>query len=132
MSDMQAIPILLSPPDIPATARWADALGGFATEQLDGYVILRGGFGGVELHYSHTTRPDVCTETSCDIRGGGGVLGLVEHLTGLTLPQGTSFTPPLTPRPWGGMTEAYLHDPHGNLIKLGLSTDEYEQMNGEA
>ena len=125
MSDMQAIPILLSP-DMSTTASWAEALG-FAVERLDefGYAILRGF--GVELHYSHTSRPEVCDETSCYIRGGG-VPALADHLAGLDLPEGTRFAP-LTARPWG-MTEAYLHDPHGNLIKLGLSTDEYEQMNG--
>lgn len=127
MTDMQAIPILLTP-DISATADWAEALG-FAVERLEefGYLILRGF--GVELHYSHTTRPEVCSESSCYIRGGG-VPVLAAHLDALELPEGTRFTA-LSARPWG-MTEAYLHDPHGNLIKLGLSTEEHERMNGAA
>ena len=114
MADLMAIPILLTP-DIAATGAFARALG-FDVEEWDGYAILRGY--GIELHYSHTTRPDVCSETSCYVRGGG-ILALHAALSA----RGTPRLSPILSRPWG-MTEFYLHDPHGNLLKFGLSTDE--------
>lgn len=114
MTDIMAIPILLSP-DIPATAAYAEGLG-FAVETFGNYAILRGH--GIELHYAHTTRPDVCSETSCYIRGGG-ILDLHAALRA----RGAERLSAIVSRPWG-MTEFYLHDPHGNLLKFGMSTDE--------
>jgi len=115
MSDLQAIPILLTP-DIPATRRFAETLG-FAVElPADDYAILRGH--GIELHYAFTSAPGACEQTSCYIRGGG-MLALYTRFA--ALPE--TRISPLTRRPWG-MTEFYVHDPHGNLLKFGMSTDE--------
>ncbi|WP_306004472.1 VOC family protein [Aquicoccus porphyridii] len=114
MSDLLAIPILLSP-DIEATTDFARSCG-FDVESFGDYAILRGH--GIELHYAHTTRPDVCAHTSCYIRGGG-ILALHETLRSL----GARRLSDIASRPWG-MTEFYLHDPHDNLLKFGMSTDE--------
>ena len=114
MIDLVAIPILLTP-DIEATRAYAEGLG-FDVETFGDYAILRGY--GIELHYTYTTRPEVCSETSCYIRGGG-ILALHEALKA----RGAERLTGITSRPWG-MTEFYLHDPHGNLLKFGLSTDE--------
>ncbi len=118
-TEIQAIPILLTP-DIAATSVWARALG-FDVEPFGDYAILRGH--GVELHYSQTDRPEACSQTSCYLRGGG-VPAVYRTLSGMTLPEGMRMSD-LQVRPWG-MTEFYLWDPHGNLLKFGLSTDEYE------
>ncbi|UYV35633.1 VOC family protein [Rhodobacteraceae bacterium D3-12] len=112
--DILAIPILLSP-DIGVTAAYASDLG-FETESFGNYLILRGY--GIELHYSYTARSDVCSETSCYIRGGG-VLALHAALKARKAQRLSE----IVSRPWG-MTEFYLHDPHGNLLKFGMSTDE--------
>lgn len=115
MTDLQAIPILLSP-NLSESVEYAAKLG-FETETFfDNYAILRGH--GVEIHYSYTERPDVCNETSCYIRGGG-ILALYETLKAQNAPGLTD----MFMRPWG-MTEFYLHDPHGNLLKFGMSSDE--------
>ncbi|MCF3594587.1 VOC family protein [Rhodobacteraceae bacterium LMO-12] len=114
MSDLMAIPILLSP-DIAATRDYAQTLG-FDVEEWNDYAILRGY--GIELHYSRTTRPEVCSETSCYIRGGG-ILDVHAALAARGAPRLSK----IVSRAWG-MTEFYLHDPHGNLLKFGMSTDE--------
>ncbi|WP_146345707.1 VOC family protein [Falsiphaeobacter marinintestinus] len=115
MTDLQAIPILLTP-SIPETRAFAETLG-FDVESFgDGYAVLRGH--GIELHYSFTTRPEVCSETSCYVRGGG-ILALHAALRARNPAQLSD----IVSRPWG-MTEFYLHDPHGNLLKFGMSTDE--------
>ena len=114
MKDLIAIPILLSP-DLAATRTFAQSLG-FDVEEWKDYAILRGY--GIELHYAATTRPDVCHETSCYIRGGG-MLKLHREFSA----RRANRLSPIVSRPWG-MTEFYLHDPHGNLLKFGMSTDE--------
>ena len=116
-ADITAIPILLSP-DLAATADWAGGLG-FAVERFGDYAILRGH--GIELHYSFTARPEVCSETSCYCRGGG-ILAVHAALAA----RGAARLSAIVRRPWG-MTEFYLHDPHGNLLKFGMSTDELPQ-----
>lgn len=114
MTDVMAIPILLSP-DIGETAAYFEALG-FTTEGFGDYLILRGQ--GLELHYSATEKPEACHETSCYIRGGG-ILDIYLHLR----QKGAERLSPIYKRDWG-MTEYYLHDPHGNLLKFGMSSDE--------
>ncbi len=114
MTELMAIPILLSP-NIAETREYALSLG-FHVSVWDGYAILCGY--GIELHYALTARPDVCSETSCYIRGGG-ILELHKALSA----RGAERLTDIYSRPWG-MTEFYLHDPHGNLLKFGMSTDE--------
>lgn len=115
MTDLQTIPILQTP-SIAETQAFAEALG-FEVETVgDGYAILRGY--EIEIHYSFTTRTEVCNETSCYIRGGG-ILALHTALRARNPAQLSD----IVSRPWG-MTEFYLHDPHGNLLKFGMSTDE--------
>lgn len=115
MVDLMAIPILLSP-DIPTTCAFGKYIG-FDVEPFGGtYAILRGY--GVELHYSKTEKPEVCSETSCYIRGGG-ILALYDVLRAI---DGINLSEIMI-RSWG-MCEYYLHDPHGNLIKFGMSADD--------
>lgn len=115
MTDIQSIPILLSP-DIAQTREFAQSLG-FEVEVFgDTYAIVHGQ--GIEIHYSQTTRPEVCSETSCYIRGGG-ILALHPMLRAKAPEQVSE----IFHREWG-MTEFYLHDPHGNLWKFGMSSDE--------
>lgn len=115
MTDLLAIPVLLSP-SIPETRQFGEALG-FDVETVgETYAILRGF--GLELHFSFTMRPEVCDETSCYIRGGG----ILEMYKALAASKPARLSP-IFSRPWG-MSEFYLHDPHGNLLKFGMSTDE--------
>ncbi|GAA6178622.1 hypothetical protein NBRC116594_00600 [Shimia sp. NS0008-38b] len=113
MTDLQTIPILLTP-SVAETCVFAESLG-FDVETLGGYAILRGH--GIEIHYSHTDRPEACKETSCYIRGGG-----ILELHATLKARGAARLSDITKRDWG-MTEFYLHDPHGNLLKFGMSSD---------
>ncbi len=117
MSDLQAIPILLSP-EIGETDTFWQRLG-FSTFNFGNYLILKGF--GIEIHYAQTSVPEVCNETSCYLRGGG-ILELHKRLFGLPELRITS----LMAREWG-MAEYYIHDPHGNLLKFGMSTEELPQ-----
>ncbi|MBU2982635.1 hypothetical protein KO498_12525 [Lentibacter algarum] len=115
MHDLQAIPILLTPD--PAATEAFGKQAGFDVEVFgDNHLIFRGH--SIELHYSFTTRPDVCSETSCYIRGVD-ILQIFETLKA----SGIANLSEIVTRPWG-MAEFYLHDPHGNLLKFGMSTDE--------
>lgn len=116
--DLQAIPILLSP-DLDQTARFCETLQLTVERPDPAYLIARGH--GIELHYSYNTRPEVCTETSCYIRGGD-----VQRLHPLFTDLGIANLSDFAPKPWG-MSEFYIHDPHGNLLKFGMSTDELDK-----
>lgn len=116
--DLQAIPILLSP-NIQETREFGEQLG-FVVETVgDEYALFKGY--GIELHYSVTSNPEACKETSCYVRGGG-ILDLHKLLSARPGANPTR----IVHRPWG-MTEFYLRDPHGNLIKFGMSTDEHPE-----
>lgn len=115
MNDLQSIPILLTP-NVAETAAFGRALGCDAEVFGEGYVILHGL--GFELHYAFTEKPEVCLETSCYIRGGGMLA-----LHPLLKSRAPDRVSDIFHREWG-MTEFYLHDPHGNLWKFGMSTDE--------
>ncbi len=115
MLDLEALPILLTP-DIAATRAFGHEAGFDVELATPDYLIFRGY--GIELHYALTTRPEVCGETSCYIRGGG-ILLLFEEL----MIRDIANLSEISSRPWG-MTEFYLNDPHGNLLKFGMSTDE--------
>jgi uncharacterized glyoxalase superfamily protein PhnB len=118
MTKIESIPVLLSP-DIGATSAFGTSLGFEVERFADTYAILHGL--GFEVHYAHTSRPDVCSEMSCYIRGSD-VLNLHPKLR-KRAPDSVS---PIYHRDWG-MTEFYLRDPHGNLWKFGLRTDDLPQ-----
>jgi len=118
----RAIPILASL-NIEESARfYADKLG-FKTESFADYLIVRRD--EMEFHFwlaSDRIHPE---NTACYIRGGQVPALYADFQTRniSDFPVGQPRLSDFTVRPWG-MKEFYIWDPHGNLLKFGLSADE--------
>lgn len=114
MTALMSIPILLTP-DLQETKSFGTKLG-FVVEVFDAYAVLTGH--GIELHYSFTEYPEMCLQTSCYIRGEA-----ILDLHGELVARAPESVSGIDRRDWG-MTEFYVHDPHGNLWKFGMRTED--------
>jgi len=100
---------------------YGEYLGFAATvfEDHDYLILRREAFGApIELHFWLTDRRDLCEHSAVYLRGGG-----IDALHEEFRQKGLQHLSPLLPRPWG-MTEFYVHDLHGNLLKFGRVSDE--------
>ncbi len=85
---------------------------GFAGEKDDeSYALLRRD--SLELHFWLTDRPELCTLSSCYIRGGQ-----IRALHAEYVERGVPGLSALEVRPWN-MLEFHIVDPHGNLLRFG-------------
>lgn len=91
---------------------------GFVPELYDEekYLIVRRD--GMEMHFWFADDRRLPENTSCYIRGGQ-IERLYEEYRRTNVPG----LHPMSVRPWG-MKEFYIHDPHGNLLRFGMSDDE--------
>lgn len=80
------------------------------------YLIVRRD--GIEIHFWLTDDPALPPVSSCYIRGGQ-ITALYEEFAGRNVPKLSDFEV----RPWN-MKEFYVHDPHGNLLRFGASSEE--------
>ena len=118
----RAIPILASLNLAESARFYADKLG-FKTEVYGDYLIVRRD--EMEIHFWLTSERVHPENSACYIRGGQ-VHDLYREFSkaGIgTDPIGDERISDFTVRPWG-MKEFYIWDPHGNLLKFGLSADE--------
>lgn len=117
-----AIPVLASL-DLKQSKQFYEEKLGFKTELFGDYMIAKRD--GMEVHFWLADDPVHPENTSCYIRGGQ-VAALYEELSkkGIgTNPISGERISDFQVRPWG-MKEFYVWDPHGNLLKFGMSTDE--------
>ncbi|MDO8288588.1 MAG: VOC family protein [Parvibaculum sp.] len=118
----RAIPILASL-NLEESARFYSEKLGFTTELFGDYMIARRD--GMEFHFWLATDRIHPEHTSCYIRGGQISALYDEYKTrniGTPRIDGERLSD-FTVRPWG-MKEFYIWDPHGNLLKFGMSADE--------
>lgn len=80
------------------------------------YLIVRRD--EIELHFWLTDDPALPPVSSCYIRGGQ-IAALYREFAGRKVPRLSDFDV----RPWN-MKEFYVHDPHGNLLRFGASSEE--------
>jgi hypothetical protein len=96
---------------------------GFTAEVIGDYMIVRRD--EMEIHFwlaSDRIHPE---HTSCYIRGGEVPTLYAEYLTkgiGVNPVDGERISD-FTLRPWG-MKEFYIWEPHGNLLRFGISAEE--------
>ena len=113
----RAIPVLPSPDLGETRAFYVDRLGFEATRyEAEGYLIVRRR--EMEIHFwlcDDRTLPEV---SSCYIRGGEVFALHAEYAQ-----KDVQRLSPIQRRPWG-MTEFYVWDPHGNLLRFGNPTAE--------
>ncbi len=113
----RAIPVLPSLDISRTRAFYEDRLGFTSTYYGDeNYLIVRRG--EMELHFWLTDDAKLAPMTSCYIRGRDA-LALHADFTA----RGTPKISPITARDWN-MTEFYVWDPDGNLLRIGMPTDE--------
>ncbi|MEQ1944275.1 VOC family protein [Mesorhizobium sp. VNQ89] len=114
----RTIPVLPSP-DIGATkaAFYRDSLG-FAVvgPEVDNYLIVRRD--EMEFHFWLAEDRRLPEVPSCYIRGGQ-----VSALYAEFSERGFDRLSEFTVRQWN-MKEFYVHDPHGNLLRLGCAPEE--------
>lgn len=118
---LEVLPILPSLSLSETQSFYSEFLGFDATVFEDhNYLILRrDAFGSpIELHFWLTDRRDLCEQSAVYIRGGS-----IDRLHEEFRQKELLHLSPILPRPWG-MTEFYIHDPHGNLLKFGCVSDE--------
>ncbi|WP_024585936.1 VOC family protein [Aliihoeflea sp. 2WW] len=113
----RAIPVLPSL-DIERTRRfYEERLGFTATHYADeDYLIVRRG--EIELHFWRTDDEKLPPVSSAYIRGRDA-LALRDDFVA----RGAEKVSPIMARDWG-MTEFYLWDPDGNLLRIGMPTEE--------
>lgn len=118
---METIPVLASL-DLTATETfYSSALGFSEFEHHRDYLIARHE-AGIELHFWLTDNSELPANTSCYLRGGE-----IDRLHGqwagnVGVESGGQISPIMT-REWG-MTEFYVHDFHGNLLRVGRSSND--------
>ena len=116
---METIPVLASL-DLQATEGfYRRALGFQDFEHYGDYLLARHG-SGIELHFWLTDNPEFPANTSCYLRGGE-IDRLHAEWVGSFSPGNDGRLSPIMQRAWG-MTEFYVHDVHGNLLRFGRST----------
>ncbi|HUD50494.1 VOC family protein [Parvibaculum sp.] len=118
----ETIPILASL-DIEESRRFYTEKLGFAAEVLGDYLIVRRD--RMEIHFWLAHDRIHPENTACYIRGGQ-IPALYEEFAeaGIgEMPIGGERLYDFAIRPWG-MKEFYIRDPHGNLLKFGMSADE--------
>ena len=117
-----AIPVLASL-DLQQSKQFYEEKLGFTAELFGDYMIAKRD--NMEIHFWLANDRIYPESTSCYIRGGQ-VPALYEELSkkGIgTNPIDGERMSDFTTRHWG-MKEFYVWDPHGNLLKFGMSTDE--------
>lgn len=117
-----AVPVLASL-DLAQSKRFYEEKLGFATELFGDYMIARRD--EMEIHFWLANDRIHPEHTSCYIRGGQVPALYAEFSTkgiGENPVDGERLSE-FTVRPWG-MKEFYVWDPHGNLLKFGMSADE--------
>lgn len=110
------IPVLASLAIEESRSFYGDRLGFAVVYQDDDYLIVRRDH--MELHFWRTDDRRFPENTSCYIRGGQ-VASLHEEFAAAGVPRLSAFEA----KPWT-MTEFTLHDPHGNLLRFGMASDE--------
>jgi len=117
-----AIPVLASL-DLAQSKHFYEEKLGFKAELFGDYMIAKRD--AMEIHFWLANDRIYPESTSCYIRGGQ-VPALYEELSkkgiGVNPVDGERISDFQT-RPWG-MKEFYVWDPHGNLLKFGMSIDE--------
>ncbi|PKP77729.1 MAG: glyoxalase [Alphaproteobacteria bacterium HGW-Alphaproteobacteria-3] len=118
----RAIPVLASLDLQQSKTFYTDKLG-FTAELFGDYMIARRD--DMEIHFWLANDRIHPEHTSCYIRGGQVPALYAEFWT-----KGIGENPidgerlsDFTTRPWG-MKEFYVWDPHGNLLKFGMSASE--------
>ncbi len=106
------VPVLASLNLDETVAFYTERLGFAKQLQTDNYAIL--GRDGAEIHFWLCKERHIAENTSCYVRVTN-THALYEEFKS----QGLAVQPPEV-RPWG-MTELYVIDPHGNLLKFGES-----------
>lgn len=104
--------------DLDETARFYHEQLGFSETvyRAEAYLIARRD--EMELHFWLTDDVELPKVSSCYIRGGQ-----IPSLHAEFSARGVPSLTPIEHRPWG-MTEFYIHDPHGNLLRFGAATQE--------
>lgn len=118
----RAIPILASL-NLEESARFYGDKLGFTTEIFGDYMIARRD--EMEFHFWLATDRIHPEHTACYIRGGQ-IPALYEEYKSRDIGAaavGGERLSDFAVRPWG-MKEFYIWDPHGNLLKFGMSADE--------
>lgn len=111
---LQALVAQLPSTNLERTSRYYQQLGFAETGRYPEFLLLRRG--GHELHFWLTTDGHLCENSSCYLRIQG-IYSFYEQLPPALLhPNGA-----LRECSWG-MTECYLLDPDGNLLKCGEPT----------
>jgi catechol 2,3-dioxygenase-like lactoylglutathione lyase family enzyme len=112
----RALPLLPSLDIARTRAFYEERLGFTSTYYGDeNYLIVRRG--EVEIHFWLTDDEKLPPVSSCYVRGRDA---LALHADFKAL--GTPKISPIMAREWG-MTEFYVWDPDGNLLKFGIPTD---------
>lgn len=117
-----AIPVLASL-DLQQSKQFYEEKLCFKAELFGDYMIARRD--NMEIHFRLANDRIYPECTSCYIRGGQ-VLALYEEFSKAGIgenPIDGERISDFTTRPWG-MKEFYIWDPHGNLLKFGMSSDE--------
>ncbi len=104
----RTIPVLPSPDLGETQAFYVDRLGFEATLYE----------AEMEIHFWRSDDRKLPEVSSCYIRGGG-IFALHAEYAQKNLQR----LSPIAPRPWG-MTEFYVWDPHGNLLRFGNPTEQ--------
>lgn len=118
----RAIPVLASL-DLAQSKAFYESKLGFIAELFGDYMIARRD--EMEIHFWLADDRIYPESTSCYIRGGQ-VPALYEEFSkaGIgTNPIDGERISDFAVRPWG-VKEFYVWDPHGNLLKFGMSADE--------
>lgn len=111
----RTIPVLPSPDLGETRAFYVDRLGFEATAyETEGYLIVRRR--EMEIHFWLCDDRRLPEVSSCYIRGGEVLSLHAEYASG-----GVHRLSDISARPWG-MTEFYVWDPHGNLLRFGNPT----------
>lgn len=107
------VPVLPSLDFAISHAFYCERLGFARVSQYDDYLIVRRD--GHDIHFWLCNDSFIAENSSCYIR-----VADVASLYAEFLANGVAVKPPAD-RPWG-MTELYVIDPHGNLLKFGAPT----------
>jgi catechol 2,3-dioxygenase-like lactoylglutathione lyase family enzyme len=108
----RTIPVLPSPDLAETSTFYTESLGFAATlYEAERYLIVRRR--EMEIHFWHSEDRKLPEVSSCYIRGSE-IVALHAEFRARSIPRISD----LTFRPWQ-MTEFYVWDPHGNLLRFG-------------